>query len=132
MSKSKNENIEAYKKFLVEAIPQIDDLAKLERIVNFIQNNCIDFKKVFDAHYPIIAATREVRKYYKGDIEKKLPPRICSEVVGELIIALNACERIYKFVIEAKEIKDEAKESNKENENEKGEAVRPDDDGSEC
>jgi hypothetical protein len=65
-----------------------------------------DFKKVFDAHWPVIQAAKTVRDDYAGNPAEGIPPRICPDSVGELINAINGAEKLFNLKLRVEEIKD--------------------------
>ena len=75
------------------------------------KNKGMDFKKVFDAHWPVIQAAKTVRDDYAGDPENGIPPRICPDSVGELINAINGAEKLFNIQLNVEEAKD-GKEKN--------------------
>lgn len=47
-----------------------------------------DYKAILDTYWPVIEKAIEVRKHYMGENEGD-PKRVCSDVVGALIVELN-------------------------------------------
>lgn len=56
----------------------------------------MDFKSIFDQYYPVIEAARRVKCYYGGLLDGQ--PRVCSDIVGELIVILNKADKQGKIV----------------------------------
>jgi len=50
-----------------------------------------DIPAILDAYWPVVEAVRKVRAHYAGKLGG--PPRICSDVVGDAITALNKAEK---------------------------------------
>ena len=50
----------------------------------------------FDQYYPVIEKARKVKAYYAGKLDGQ--PRICSDVVGELITAIIKSDKQGKIV----------------------------------
>lgn len=66
----------------------------------------INFKKVFDAHWPVIAAAKRVKNYYAG-VNNQKTPIICSDVVGKLIEAIIGAEKSFNITLKVEEIKED-------------------------
>jgi len=52
----------------------------------------IDYKRAFDAAYPVIEAARKLKEHYKT--------HIAPDVAGDLITALNKCDTTYGVKLE--------------------------------
>ena len=102
-------------------------------ILDYLDGKNIDFKKVWDAYYPVIAACRELRSYYNGNNKHK-KPLVMPDPAGKIMTSLKAAELQYNIVLQIEEPEDgeaEIKEPTQETKEEKeGEALRPEGDGS--
>lgn len=56
----------------------------------------IDYEKAFNVYFQVVEEARKVRAYYMGVTNGQ--PRVCSDPVGELIMALNGAERRMRIV----------------------------------
>ena len=50
-----------------------------------------DYKKILDTYWPVIEASRKIRAFYMGE-QPGEPKRICSDVVGDLIMELQKAQ----------------------------------------
>ncbi len=76
----------------------------------------LDFKKVFDAYYPVIVACRELREHYNGKNEHNVP-LVMPDAAGKIMTTLRSAELQYNIVLQIEETNDgevEIKESNQE------------------
>jgi len=73
----------------------------------------MDFKKVFDAYYPVIVACRELRAHYGGDNKHKTP-LVMPDPAGNIMITLRSAERQYNIVLHIQEVKDVKEENENE------------------
>lgn len=55
-----------------------------------------DSQEILDTYFGVIELARKVRAYYSGDLTGV--PRVCSDIVGELIKELNSSEQKMKIV----------------------------------
>ena len=63
-----------------------------------------DYKHILDAYWPVIEKAVHVQDYYAGRVDGT--PRICSDAVGELIMALIEARKACPVKREIIEVED--------------------------
>jgi len=56
-------------------------------------SNEIDFKRAYDAAYPVLEAVRKLNDHYLGNLDGQA--RIAPDAAGELFEALAKCDATY-------------------------------------
>ena len=76
------------------------------------EHECV-YSKIVDAYYPLIEACRAQRAYFAGTNDGVR--KICPDIDGPVIIALNNAEKIFNFKkVEPNEEPDNAKNDSSE------------------